>query len=61
MNHSKYKQDKIPFWVFVTVNRNPYAFMKAKVSTVILILTVPHVFFALGDVDLDMYTFIVYL
>ena len=38
----------------------PYAVMKASVSTVILIFGAS-VFLALGDVDLDMYTLIVYL
>ena len=37
-----------------------YAFMKAKVSTVILTYNASG-FFALGDVDLKMYTLIVYL
>ena len=45
------------------VNRYiPYAFMKAKVSIVILIYSAS-VFLVLpvGNVDLDMYTLIVYL
>ena len=48
---------------FVTVNRYiPYVFMKAKVSTVILIYSASVILLLpVGAVDLEMYTFIVYL